>query len=213
MTWSEFNTAVRVLLLQHNRRQGIQSMIDVLIKAAVVDLQETVPALRDGHTTVYTPSRFVTDGFAGRSNYQVGATIVAAYARDPNDHTVMYDFELATSHEALREMTSGSLSLELRRMAIDPVRGHIRVVPNPVEDTSEVVLVWNGKKTDFESDDDVPFDDQAVHATAEFVLARLSRSVDGDPELARSYAGSYSTLKRRIKSAANAARNVHPNGA
>lgn len=208
MTWSEFNTAVRVHLVAHNRRQGIQDLIDTLIKAAVIDLQGAIQQLRDGHTTVYPPARFTTDGYAGKSYFTPGSFVTKAYARDPDDTSVQIPYRLVTEPEQRIAIVEGSVPHGERWIAVDSLKGEFRVFPNPKEDDSSVVLVWSGIKSDHEDDDETSFDDTVVLAAAEFVLARLSRVVDQDLDLARSYAGSYSMTKRRIKSDLNEASHL-----
>lgn len=208
MTWSEFNTAVRVHLVAHNRRQGIQDLIDALIKAATIDLQGAIRQLRVGHTTVYPPSRFTTDGYAGKSYFTPNAFVTQAFARNPDDTSEQYPYRLVTEPDQRIAIAEGSVPHGERWIAVDSVKGEFRVFPNPREDDSSVVLVWTGIKSDYEDDDDVPFDDTVVLATAEFVQARLSRVVDQDLDLARSYAGSYTLTKRRIKSDLNEASHL-----
>jgi hypothetical protein len=206
MTWAEFNTAVRVHLTTHNRRQGIQTHIDTLIKAGVGDLQSAVVSLRTGHSTGYPPSDFTADGYAGLATCPAGHVISRAYARDVGDTVPLYDFDIVNSLTDERNMVSGDVADGVALIAIRSNRGEFRVVPNPQEYGAEVVLVSNGKKTDFADADAVPvsWDESVVQATADFVLARLSRTV-GDLDLADSYSRSYLVGKRRIKSDRNEA--------
>ncbi len=200
MTWLEFNTAVRVHLVSHNRRQGIQTLIDALIKAAVLDLQSSIPAMRNGHVTTYPTIRFTTEGFAGRARFPVGAVVRGAFTRDPADSTKRFDIPRAESFEVEQSMLDGSIPYGTRRISIDSTRGIFRVSPNPVEDLTAVSLVWDGLKSDYEDDDDVNFAQKTDLVVADFVLARLSRQIDGDMASAQSYAATYAQGKRTLKS-------------
>lgn len=206
MTWAEFNTQVRVFLTTHNRRQGIQAMIDSLIKAAAIDLQTAIPALKVNPTVIMPPSRFVTVSFCGKVRYPVGSKIIALYARDPDDHSKMYDFTVLTTQSGKRDIMEGNFRTGERRAFFES--GELFVTPNPKDDGSEVVLEYAGVRADFEKDDEVKFNDVCVLAAGEFVMARLARAVDSDVALAQSYAGSYASLKRRIKSEANDAASI-----
>ena len=212
MTWAEFNEEVRKHLTIHNRRQGIQTLITQLIRAALVDLQAAVPALRCGHKIVYAPEIFTAEGYAGVGRLTPGVIVTSAYVRDPDDTSKIGDLEVTTGAPD-RDLVEGTAPL-VRQLRWRGNRGEFLIVPNPATEGVEVVLTWDGSKVDF-CDDDVLPDSWSAQGSvvlplivADFVLARLSWQVDGDLGLAQSYSASYALGKRKLKSDWNEAANL-----
>lgn len=205
MTWSEFKSAVRVHLVAHGRRQGIQSLIDSLIKAASWDLQASVPFyLADTRRTV-KPTAMRTVGYAAATVLPVGTRIKGAFAThlDSPGVRVSYSFAVTTSEQIAME--EGNVANTDKVLHYSPKTGTVLVTPNPKDDGSSLVLLLESKRLDFEDDDEVPFDDQAAKIISEYVMAHLSRTVDHDLAMAQSHNASYLGGKRILRSELNEA--------
>lgn len=199
MTWGQFKTLIRVYLPSHGRREGIQVLLDQYIKAATIDLLETIDALRGDVKRTLKTANFTTDGAAGRAHIPAGAVLLTAVNRDPEDVSRVYEYRFAESEDERRRMIDGLTISGQRWISLDPATGTIRVVPNPKEDGSEVVVTWrNATCADFEDDDEVSFGEREAEAVSEFVLARLARLVDNDIQMADRHAASYVRLKRLL---------------
>jgi hypothetical protein len=209
MTWSEFNTAVRVHLVAHNRRQGIQSLIDKLIVSGLWDLQAGIPMLKSRVSRVFTPGMLVAKGLAAQGRLPVGAVIedVFTYETDSPGDIVPYTVMSGTFNEA---MNLGAVDANAHYFYYDPATGKFLVTPSPKEDLSNLRIVFVAKQVDFENTDEVPFDDRVAEAVANYVMARLARQIDRDMAAAQSYAMSYRSDKRILFSEFNEA-SIVPN--
>lgn len=205
MLWSAFNTKVREFLPAHNRRQGIQTMIDTLIKAGAADVQRSIPFYQTGHSDIYEPADVTTDGYASIGDLPAGKIQRARLAKYDPDNELLYRGVYLGLEQVSWEynllMRGGELSAYAGRIAIEPVTRKFCVVP-AINTASRLILDWNGVKTDFANDDVTPFDDEVAQAVADFVLARVTRQVDRDFNLANSYEGSFRLLKRKLDSEA-----------
>ena len=64
-TWCEFQREVYELMPQDKDRLGMEGYLPRLIRQAVIDLQQFIPAFRVRHETLYYPFDFALDGAAG----------------------------------------------------------------------------------------------------------------------------------------------------
>ena len=96
------------------------------------------------------------------------------------------------------------------RLYLDAPRGIVYVTPALNPETM-LVLRWTGVKTSFSGSDEVTFDAEAAHAVSEFVLSRLSRSIDKDLRQSQAYEAAYAILKRKLQSDFNARSFVEVN--
>ena len=63
-TWLEFKTEVLNLMPQDADRLGMDNYLPRLIREAVIDLQQFIPAYRKRHETLYYAKDLVDDGAA-----------------------------------------------------------------------------------------------------------------------------------------------------
>lgn len=66
MTWGDFKTEVRTLLLAYATTDGVQDYIDRQILAGIVDLQRTIPFYQIGHQDVLTENDSISEGSTSR---------------------------------------------------------------------------------------------------------------------------------------------------
>jgi hypothetical protein len=99
-------------------------------------------------------------------------------------------------------LTSGQVTVadQYPKLAIDP-RGSFYAYP-AITGNDQIRLFWDGVKSAFEDEDEVPFDDQCAAVVADFVKGECARHFDGDTTLWASYNsipnGSYCAGKRRL---------------
>lgn len=204
MTWSEFNSLVRVHLVAHNRRQGIQTLVDTLIKASAWDLQASVPSYVAPVRRVFPATALRVRGYAAGGSLPVGARVLHVYLEDPatKDQTPL---SVVSDTGQLVAMESGATGAKETLFLYNPGAGAFFVSPSPRDNGAQVVVTFQSKLTNFENDDEVPFDEPAAEAVGHFVNARLALQVDKDLAAAQMYAGAYAVLKRKLHSERNAA--------
>lgn len=199
MTWAEFNTEVRAHLPQHSRRQGIQDLIDKLIVAAARDLQRFVRGFQTGHVDTYDVDAVTAYGYASSVSAPAGTVsrvwqVVYDADTEEEDPCDFCDMQLVPPL-VLQDMRCGTVGEKDALAVID--RGTIYVVP-AITESSHLKVQWDGVKTDFADEDETKFDDDAVTAAADFVLARLARQVDGDLAAAASYDMTYRRARNAL---------------
>ncbi len=201
MTWAQFKTAVRVYMPEHNRRQGIQSTIDATIASGCVDLQDAVECYKVAHVTEYADTDLTLDGYASVGDLPEGRITNARLVRvDPTGPTTDYCDDLTlriTDYTA--DMRCGKYAYNMGLIALDPMSGSFYVVPT-VDENSTLILTWNGIQRTFVDGTEVPFNETAAQAVAEYTLARLVRQTEaGQVSKAQSHQASYNQLKRRLR--------------
>ena len=221
MNWSDFSSLVRTHLHIHNRRQGIQTLIETLIQAAMLDLQSSIPELRLRSTTVFTvpdlsgafvspdtgffyvsgPVSVVSDdtAYAQTGVLPVGHKVTRAYARLASDHSQTDDYEFFDLRK-IDQIQTGVLVQSPRRFVHDPANGRFFISPPISDDDSELVVLHEGYKSDFQPSDEIPVDAFAAATVAEFVLIKLSMDVDRDPQAAQIHRQLYLSGKRKLMS-------------
>lgn len=205
MTWSEFNTAVRVHTVAHNRRQGVQSLIDALIKASVWDLQSTVEFFPQRATRKFAPSVLRTDGNSAMGSLTPGSRVLSVYKYDTPDTDNRVTFDIVTDPAVLTAMVTGTIDGGRDFFHYDSKTGIFHVTPKPQDDGGTVVIEFEGKQLDYEDEDDVPFDEKSAEAVAMYVLARVALQVDKDPAGHQVYDALYRQQKRKLHSELNPA--------
>lgn len=202
MTWSEFKTQVEELLPVDKNRANLTAFISRYLKLAVLDLQEFIPQYRTGHETIYSDEELQVDGYA-----MVGTLPEFSYPRefwviDTSNHcnrkqALPYDWEMRN------DLLCGSMACSNcnRMLALDPDSGRFIFYP-ALAATEQLILVWNGKKSDFSDDEYVPFPEEAVEACVAFIKGKISREVDRDLTMAESFNTTYALERTKLYIAA-----------
>lgn len=203
MTWVDFNTETRLYLTIHNRRQGIQSLIDTLIKSAAIDLQTTVESLQVFHKDTLSSNDVTEDGFATYGDLpagQIRAARLVSYDPDTTDiNEDKYLFLEQVSHKNWLEWASGFAEDGKGLIFIDAARRQFAFTPQLGTD-AKLILEWEGVKMEFDDADETPFDARCALAASNYVLAHLTRTIDNDPAGAVAYEKGYARTKRTIYS-------------
>ena len=199
MTWLEFNTLVRVHLVNHNRRQGIQTLIDTLIKAAVLDLQSAIPELRLNQTSKFTSATLLEQDTVSIGSLCPGSKPRRVFVReiaDPSntDDVVFFDERHAD------KLDTGAVAQSPRLFIYNPVTGMFKLSPALSLDSSELVIIWDGSRSDFVNTDEVGFDSTVAEVVSEYVLRKLSLDVDRDVQMAAIHQQQYVAGKRSLLS-------------
>lgn len=205
MTWSEFNTAVRVHLVAHNRRQGIQTLIDALIKGGVWDLQSSIPHYAVVVKRTFAPSSLRSYDYTAQGTLPAGVKILDVYVQDATDSTLRARYNIVSSVEEVSRMETGEAGSRTYRFYYDARSGVFTVAPNPVYSASILKIEYSGKKLDYENDDDVLFDEKTAEAVGNYVNSRLSLQVDRDGGMANTFNALYVANKRKLFSELNPA--------
>lgn len=221
MTWIDFSTLVRTYLHVHNRRQGVQTLIDTLIQAAMLDLQSSIPEVRFRTTTVFSvpdlSNAFVsTDGgffftfgapstpadstaYAQTGSLPRNSKVVRVYARKADDHTQTDDYEFYDIRN-IDKMQTGSVAQNPRLFVHDPVNARFFITPKLDDDGSELVVIHEGVKYEFSAEDEISLPADAAMTVSHFVLTKLTMDVDRDPQTASAHRQMYLAGKRRLLS-------------
>lgn len=203
MTWAEFNAEIRTYLTVHNRRQGIQALIDTLIKTAAIDLQTTTAHLQNYHEDTLTPEDLTVDNFASYGNLPAGEIRSARLiSLDPDTAThdrLRYLYLNQVSARNWLDFAGGIAGNGEGSIFLDPIRRQFAFVPALGLD-SLLIIEWDGVKEDFEDADITPFDRRCAQAAAKYVLSFLCRSIDNDQASSLAYERGYLQAKRIIYS-------------
>jgi hypothetical protein len=190
LTWAEFKDKVYSFLPEEASRQNVgiaartytEATFDLHMRAAVRNLQSHVPHYQIGHETIYHAADFVLEGYAARA--------VLPPAAEPNDAWLCArvsdrktDRRKLTGVDWKRRfaMIHGHVSYNdgMGCISIDREGYTFYVSPYPM-DCQVVSLFWSGKKSDFDLQEETPFDEDAADAVASYVQAQLTRGVDKD---------------------------------
>lgn len=217
-TWKEFCDGVKGLLTVDSNRRGAELFTEGMIRQGAIDLQDFIPAYRVGHETIYLASDFVTSGSASIATLPPEAQVRDGWMcnLDTSLRIPMRDM----SWMDRMQMVHGGIPIndQNARIAIDP-NAHMFFAYPAVAAPWCVSIFWDGLKLEYpativfdratgkfsDNDDpkvnqEVPFDEGAMLAVADFVKGKLAREVDRDLTMYQSYfhpiQGSY-TVKRK----------------
>ena len=191
-SWHDFVEGVREYLTVDGVRKGslTQRLIERLAKAAVLDLQSSIPSLK-----VHLEKGFLEEELVGVKQYGVDASSGDFVASASTVLTV--HIESATGRRQL-ELTSPSNSDRL------PRKGHshfqcgvisftdckFEVVP-PLKTGEKLLIRYRQEVSEFNPNDKVPYDERCTKLVGEYVKAHLSREIDKDLNLYNSYFQGY----------------------
>lgn len=178
------------------------------LREAVIDLQQFVPAFTKNHESIYYPSDFVDDGEASVGSLPPFGKVRSAwyYSTDKKRRFKVVQlpwekrFELTTHRDwdtlnsqftvltaysisamAMAETLTAGHRERVAVMSISPQHEQFYLFPHV---TGEWVfsLFWDGNKLDFRDMEQVPFQEQAANAVAQFVQSRFGGYVEHDQQ-------------------------------
>lgn len=208
-TWSQLKADVDILLGEDANRLGFDSLKAAWTLQAILELQSVIPELRTGHETVYHGADFVGEGFASRAVLPPGKLLDGYFVvPDATDVRKAARVQL-TPHpwEKRMELVHGTACANTSAfISIDPQAYTFWVYPY-VGDCRVVSLFWDGIKSDFQDDDDTPFDLQVAGAVAEYIKSKVAADIKNDPALSKLFmlgpagngiGGGYLSMRRAI---------------
>lgn len=222
-TWLDFQNEVQALMPQDADRLGMDDYLPRLIREAVLDLQQFIPAYRNRHETLYYPSDFALEGSASVGTLPPQSELtgmwlfnLATAERVPvrridwerrfqlvdhrhhhhfgNEFMTMTASSVAAVELITRLPASRTIQHKHGMAAIDPQGSTFYLAPVLV-DGWVLTIHWNGRKLDFKDNEAVPFDEDASFAVAAWAKSKIANEVDRDAGRAKDFMDEY-LLKR-----------------
>lgn len=187
LTWAEFKEEVLVLLPVDRRRvgpgiqdeDGQEGYLTRTLKQGVIDIQQFVPRYRENHESIYLPEDLTVEGSASRGVLPQQALIRDVWFWIDAD-TARYpvlEFPWNRRFELVNDLIE--LPDNQGRFTRDPQSYYFYLYPE-VKDGNAISIHWDGLKTDFGDDEDVPFDRQMAGAVADYLKGRIMRDIEKD---------------------------------
>lgn len=199
-TWLSFKNSVKLELTVDKDRLNTGDYIDAKIKHTVEEILAVVPFFRADQSSTFTSGTLTVEGLASKGTMPSGAMITRADFYPTADECArrpitLYDWDqryaLTCGYECLSQ--DGTLFI-----AVDPHGASFYLYP-VIDADHSVKLWWETTKANF-IDSDVPsFGDESrmIEAVAFRVKSEVTREVDKDLVLAKSYFGDY--LRKRTE--------------
>ena len=216
MTWSEFKAAVRTYLTVDGARLNVQDYIDRAILTGVIEIQSYIPYYRVHSNVTFSQNGTIKDSEPVADDQQASSGILEGDVRitdayfidgtedydwpddqnQPNDSNCeCYRIPLTVWPWANRHDMLCGYAKDHHAIAISPNGADFIIFPQ-VTSTDKVEIYYQSIDRIFSDTDVIPFsDEEVVMAVAEYVKAKLTREVDRDLALHKSYLTSY--LKQR----------------
>lgn len=200
MTWLEFNTEVNGFLPLDAQREGAQTYLANLKRAAVIDLQQNIRFYRYGLESVYSIDTMVTEGEASRGTLPPQAKVREVY------RVVLDDAGVEESRLKLEQVPWGDRGYLIQALAtgvaLSPF-GDLFYVAPAIEANMRVSLLWDGIARTFGDEDTVRFGGtKEAEAVALYLRAELARMVDNDLQASATYRRDYLGKRQELLLAA-----------
>ncbi|HUD74518.1 MAG TPA: hypothetical protein VMQ76_05550 [Terracidiphilus sp.] len=186
MLWSDFMVLVGEDLGVNYHRKGTANLLDRSCRNAVIDLQRYIRAYRQGHTTTYQVADLTAETYAHlgelpehakvKAFYTISTRVVAGVTDDANCRRNRLD---PLPWRDRKAMVCGSVPRRSYLYSISPFGRQFLVYPL-INDETELMLVWDGLKMDFDDADIVPWPPEAAEAVAAYANWKVTRMVDKD---------------------------------
>ena len=203
MTYNDFITRVRRLLYTDadNPETTVQELIDQSVRSWAAEMQGLVDNYKTNNVETMASTDFTTDCRASIGDLPAGCDLqeVMIYTPDKNTDDDLtcpvpnYPKYYPWSHR--HNLIEGNA--ECYSVSIDPDLVEFLVYP-VIEEGDTVKVFWDGYKTDYGGEDDVPWRDDAIPCCAAYVNARIAETRDEKTQRARDYQSRYERLKRRV---------------
>ena len=193
VSWDSFTETVREFLTVDGVRKGslTQKYLARLIRAAALDLQAHVPSLKPHFRKEFPVEdlaktkdngMYVSSGeFSSSSTSVIAAHVISAKGkiRELERSPGVQSAKLPT--RGVGQFQCGAISFTSCGFAVRPA----------LKEGEILVIRYVSEVSDFQTNDRVPFDDRCAKMAAEFVKAHLSREIDKDLNLYKSYMEGY----------------------
>lgn len=206
------------MLTVDSDRLNIQTYIDRQIRNGVVDIQSSIPFYRVGNTTTYSLNGAIKDTEPLAVAEKASEGLLEGDMRILDGYFIdgQYDYDWQDDLSESSDSNSECSSRPLRQwpwanrhdmicgatkgyflISISPDGGQFYIYPQ-VTTTDKVKIFYDGLKKTFVDTDVVTFDESVVEAVGNFVKSKVSREVDRDLNLYKSYMGSYMDDRSRL---------------
>jgi hypothetical protein len=193
MTWQAFRDKVLESLPVNNDREGIQDLLENLLRDCVIEMQNLCQQLRSGNATLIDETQVFTDNLANYGDLPDDAHISEAWILTPceptGDEETLEDFGPCERHKLEPAPWGNRFDLICNKNAQWNYRYAIdhygrRFYSRPVLDENmRVLLIWDGLKRSFANLDVVPYPVEMAGIVAIYVEAQLARRIDKDRDL------------------------------
>lgn len=183
-TWGTFTAAVYALLPVDYDREGASTPLGFILRQAVSDIQNRIEYFRQGHKTTYSVIDVIEEGEASRGYLPEfcnpeGAVLIQVAATKGVMPLRVYDW---ANHDDLR---GGQARIDgLHGWISWNARSREFYVYPQINEEWNMLLTWNGIKTEFDDTDYVPFDEDCVMACYYRLKAYIAQEIDRDMALA-----------------------------
>lgn len=195
MNYGDFKTYVLEHLSVDATRRGLEDFRARMIKNSVVELQRYIIAYRVGHTTSYQVADLLAEehGMIGNmpadgipeAFYIVSTELDTAGNAHPYCRRNRLDF---VAWEDRHHLICSGCDRRLYGYAMSP-DGRQFVIHPALNDSTYLLLVWDGIKINFDDGDTVPWPESASEASAAYVKWRISLEIDKNFVLAKEEQG------------------------
>ena len=204
LTWSAFKANVDKLLSTDADRLSEGTEKDSWIKDSLLEMQELVPSLREGHQSIFLPADTAPDGHCSRLVLPPGTITAVHIIRIEKLEDKKTDSEskhgvTKIGFNQLDHMRHGRLDVSSGDgyICVDP-QGYTAWVYPEIKANMMVTFWWNGQKSDFKDDDETPFDAFVAGAVAYYMRAEMRRGIEEEIQLHNSFRQSYVQRRRAI---------------
>jgi hypothetical protein len=198
--WEQFRAEVGALLTVDSNRLGGGDFVSLMVRQGCINLQSHIQKYRLSNESLLLPGDFIQEGKAARAVLPEDAVLTGISLIKLNDDGSFNRYDCVKHDWKLRhELTFGYTPLNdgNPRYAIDP-EGYTFYIYPALEDGMMLALNWNGIKVDYRDDEEVPFDEGAVMAVAEFVKAKCAREFQNDVNMHNSYWTTFLIQRREL---------------
>lgn len=203
-TWAEYVAEVKKLLPIEAQRVGVgdsaSDYLTSLIRQAVIDLQGIIPSFVVNHETIYYPQDMVREGLAMKLTKPPQSALRQVLVFQIDSTGKLFLFEAVPfPWEKRRHLFNGEVDVNdgKARYCIDPSGHTMHVCPMP-EDNWMVSLIWDGKKLDFQDEEQVPFTERSALAVSYFVKAHTAPEVEDAPSQGAYWRDQYEKIKPKL---------------
>ena len=191
MLYSAYYLIVMEHLSVDAERRGLEDFRERMAKNALVDLQRFIRSYRVGHSTTYEAADLQEEEYGMIGNMPTEAVPEAFYtlSTELDDDGVAHPYCKRNRMdfwpwESRKTLLCSSCEQTLYAVAIAPY-GNMFVIHPVVNDETQLLLVWEGIKSNFVDADTVLFPEQSAEAVAAYIKWRILLEIDKNPALAQ----------------------------
>ena len=177
-------------------------MIPLWIAAGVLDVQEHVPQMRFGHETLLLPEDFSDDGECSTGIWPEGMVhrheLNLIKKSDVDGEAALRYPVLLDDYENRNAFVYGQRGFTNSGAYFPEPNGYTFKVWPKITGDFILSILWDGKKHEFDDEEDTPFTMQMAEVVADYVKARIKRTVDNDLQQYASFMRSYTDGRRKL---------------